>query len=260
MLKRGSTSGTPWSGEVEEEAIKKRVDPSFELIGVKVTENLPGKDELKVVKDRARLAARKGVKEMSKVDVRLMKGICLRMEEEKVDPESGKAELEKKVAQLKSNLVWEGKRLASVKAAQEEHKDMRLRIKELENELVKEKDTSVSLLTSQAELQVKLESTRLSEEQTRQYNQEFTAEFDRTREENEDREDQHVKVHFKFVEVTQTVDNLTRKIEKKDAKISKGQKEPAETKEETVKLKTQNDALMVKRVRRRAWLNTVSKH
>ncbi|KAF6137544.1 hypothetical protein GIB67_031823 [Kingdonia uniflora] len=85
-----------------------------------------------------------------------------------------------------------------------ELKDMRLRIEELENELAKEKDTSTSLLTLQAELQVgeeheifnlyvKLKIVRLSEQQTLQCNPEFVKEFDWIREATEDREDQHVK-------------------------------------------------------------------
>ncbi|KAF6139086.1 hypothetical protein GIB67_010812 [Kingdonia uniflora] len=53
-------------------------------------------------------------------------------------------------------------------------------------------------------------------------------------------------VHFKFFEATQTVDDLTQKIEEKDTTISKGQKELVETKEKTTKLKSQNDVLMVK--------------
>ncbi|KAF6160209.1 hypothetical protein GIB67_016645 [Kingdonia uniflora] len=48
-----------------------------------------------------------------------------------------------------------------------ERKDMYLRIKELENELAKEKDASVEL-----------ESAHLSEEEARQYNQELAVEFD----------------------------------------------------------------------------------
>ncbi|KAF6158434.1 hypothetical protein GIB67_022031 [Kingdonia uniflora] len=83
ILKRGLISETSVSGEVEGGAKKKRVDPSYELIGAKVAENRPGvEDELKSMEDRARLAARKGVEEMSKVAARLMKGICLGMEEE----------------------------------------------------------------------------------------------------------------------------------------------------------------------------------
>ncbi|KAF6140752.1 hypothetical protein GIB67_035179 [Kingdonia uniflora] len=217
MLKRGSTFGAVGSGEVEGEAKKRRADPSSELIGMKVAENRPGEeDELKVVENRARLAAH------------LMKGICLRMEE-KAELEKGKVELEKKVAHLKTDLAKEGKRLDSVKAAQE------LEISELTVETGKN-----------LEEVVELESACLSEEETRQCNQEFEVEFYRIRGVNGDREDQHVKIHFMFVEATQTVDDLTLKIKEKDAEISKRQKKLAETKKKTAKLKSQNDALMVK--------------
>ncbi|KAF6176945.1 hypothetical protein GIB67_027745 [Kingdonia uniflora] len=89
-------------------------------------------------------------------------------------------------------------------------KDIHLRIKDLEVELAKERDTSVSMLSSQAEVQVELESGRLRKNDVRQCNQEFVEEFDRMREANEDREDQHVKMHFKFVEAIQTAIALER--------------------------------------------------
>ncbi|KAF6150021.1 hypothetical protein GIB67_002803 [Kingdonia uniflora] len=112
MLKRGSASGTTGSGEVEGEAKKRRVDPSSKLIGTKVIENRPGEEnELKVAEDRARLVARN--------DCSFDEGDLPRMEEEKAELEKGKAELEKKVARLKLDLAREGKRLGSVKAAQE---------------------------------------------------------------------------------------------------------------------------------------------
>ncbi|KAF6139045.1 hypothetical protein GIB67_010771 [Kingdonia uniflora] len=233
MLKRGSTSGTTGSGEVEGEAKKIRVDPSSELIRTKVAENRPGEeDELKAMEDRARLAARKGVEEKNKVTAHLMKGICLGMEEEKV-------ELEKKVARLKSDLVREGKRLASVKAVQEvEIIELTEESRKNLHEVVVQSDRlGLHLLKmgySKVEVNDIMEDTYIEEKE------------DEADGANEDREDQHVNVHFKFLEATQTIDDLTRKIEEKDTKIGKGQKELAETKEETAKLKSQNDALMVK--------------
>ncbi|KAF6141968.1 hypothetical protein GIB67_037936 [Kingdonia uniflora] len=69
MLKRGSTSGTTGSGEVERGVKKRWVDPSSKLIGTKVTKNQSGvEDELKVTEDRTRLAASKGMEEINKVD------------------------------------------------------------------------------------------------------------------------------------------------------------------------------------------------
>ncbi|KAF6161421.1 hypothetical protein GIB67_009300 [Kingdonia uniflora] len=58
----------------------------------------------------------------------------------------------------------------------------------------------------------------------------------RVREGNENIEDRHVKVHFKLIEATQAVVDLTRKVEEKDAKIEKGIKELAESKEHAIKL------------------------
>ncbi|KAF6163837.1 hypothetical protein GIB67_016177 [Kingdonia uniflora] len=53
-------------------------------------------------------------------------------------------------------------------------KDIRPRLKDLEAELAKERDASASLLSLQAELQVKLQSAHLREDDARQCNQEFT--------------------------------------------------------------------------------------
>ncbi|KAF6142024.1 hypothetical protein GIB67_037992 [Kingdonia uniflora] len=77
---------------------------------------------------------------------------------------------------------------------------------------------------------VELELDRSRKDDARQCNQEFTENFDKKIEANEDRYDQYVKVHFKFVEATQTIVDLTRQIEEKDAEIEKGQKELEELK------------------------------
>ncbi|KAF6168096.1 hypothetical protein GIB67_011481 [Kingdonia uniflora] len=74
IVKGGSTSGTTMSGEVEKTTKKRRVDP-------------PAKT------------------------TRLLKGICLGIEEGKTELQNGKVVLEKKVARLKVNLVLEGERL-----------------------------------------------------------------------------------------------------------------------------------------------------
>ncbi|KAF6162859.1 hypothetical protein GIB67_021008 [Kingdonia uniflora] len=258
----------------------------------KVVKNRPGvEDELKAMEDRARLAACKGVEEMSKVE------IYLGMEEEKVELKSGKVELEE-VVRLKSDLVRERKRLNYVKAAQEVEiseltKELRINLEKvvvqhdkfgyhllkmgysktevnniMEDTYVEEeedeadgtgvviwldgvpphaeRENQVDDIVNPENDKVELESALLSEEEIRQYNQEFTAEFGRMRRANKDKDDQHVKVHFKFVEATQIVNNLTRKIEERDARISKGQKELVETKEETAKLKSLNNVLIVK--------------
>ncbi|KAF6167848.1 hypothetical protein GIB67_027626 [Kingdonia uniflora] len=214
-----------------------------------------GSDELRAVEDRVRLAARKGTEEMSayaqlklgKMTASLLKGICLRIEEGKTELKNGKVELEKRT---RAQLLLVRYSKAEVRAIMDGTY--------IEEDEVEENVPGVvggldgvsprTELENQGEdnEKVELESTRLSEQETLQYNQEYVVEFDRIREANEDREDQYVKVHFKFVEATQIVDDLTRKIEEKDAKIKKGQKELAEAKEKTKKLKSQNDVLMVK--------------
>ncbi|KAF6149545.1 hypothetical protein GIB67_003693 [Kingdonia uniflora] len=91
---------------------------------------------------------------------------------------------------------------------QTELKEICLRIKDLEAELAKQRDASASLLSSDMELQVKLELPRLRENNLHQCKQEFIEEFDRIKKANEDRDDQHVKMHFKFVEAIKTIVGL----------------------------------------------------
>ncbi|KAF6148258.1 hypothetical protein GIB67_012033 [Kingdonia uniflora] len=118
MLRRGLTSIPTRSGEVEEGVKKRRVEPS-ELIGAKVADNRPGEeDELKIVEEKVRLPTHNGEEEMRKMAAHLMKGIYLRVEEEKAELVKGKAELDNKVARLKANLAKEGKQLEALKASQ----------------------------------------------------------------------------------------------------------------------------------------------
>ncbi|KAF6158323.1 hypothetical protein GIB67_022403 [Kingdonia uniflora] len=249
--------------------------------------------------DCTRLAALHGEEKMCKMAARLMKGICLVVEDEGAELNRKKVELKRNVAQLKTDLLKEGKWMEALRALQvveinnlhaevrvnlvevvaerdrlgrhlmskgyskdkvnairgdtyveeeedeeiedvivgavdgldgvspqtvkdnqgddnegpegETGKDIRLRLKDLEAELAMERDASASLLSSQAELQVELESACLHEGDARQY----------------------------YVD-------LARQIEEKDAEIEKGQKELAELKEHVMRLKSQNDALMVK--------------
>ncbi|KAF6148283.1 hypothetical protein GIB67_012058, partial [Kingdonia uniflora] len=177
-----------WGGR--RECKKRRVDPLSKVIGVKVMESRHAEEgKLRAVGYRLRFAARKGTEELSastqlelsKMNARLLKGIFLGIEEGNVELENGRVELEKKVARLESDLALGrelgrqilavGYAVANLKAIMagtciEEDKgedevladggvDMRLRIDELENELVKEKNASASLLTSQADLQVR---------------------------------------------------------------------------------------------------------
>ncbi|KAF6142815.1 hypothetical protein GIB67_002679 [Kingdonia uniflora] len=281
MLRCPSTSEATGSGEAVK---KRRVEPS-EILGMKVVEDLPVMDDnLKEVEEKSRLAALHGEEEMRKMAVRLMKGICLRVEEVRAELKRKKIEFKRNVARLKTDLVKEGKGIEALKAlqvveinnlyakarinlkevvaerdrlgrhlvskgysehevdaikadtyveeaedekiehitisvadgldgvsSQTELKDIRLRIKYLEAELAKERKASVEL-----------QSTRLCEDGACHCNQEFAEEFDRMREANKDREDQHIKVYFNFVEATQTTVDLALKNEEKEAEIEKG--------------------------------------
>ncbi|KAF6156503.1 hypothetical protein GIB67_011304 [Kingdonia uniflora] len=120
MLKRGSTSGTTGSGEVEGGVKKRKVDPPYQLTGAEAIEGRLGEeDELKTVEDWAKFTVRNGEEQMSKMAARLINGICLGVVEVKAELEKGRAELEKKVARLKAYLAKEGKRLVALKASQE---------------------------------------------------------------------------------------------------------------------------------------------
>ncbi|KAF6149650.1 hypothetical protein GIB67_017383 [Kingdonia uniflora] len=211
VVMRGSASGTTGSDEIEGDVKKMRVDPPAKLI-------------------RA---------------ARLLKGICLKIEDEKAELENRKVELEKKVARLKSDLVWEGRRLDYVKAAQEAQ--ICERTEEAQKNLdkvgtyVEGDEVEGDVIGVVGELdgvspQTELENQGDDNENPENDNEKAT----------EDREDQHVKVHFKFVEAAQTVDDLTRKIEGKDTEIERGQRDLTEANEEAAKLNSQNDVLMVK--------------
>ncbi|KAF6158208.1 hypothetical protein GIB67_015002 [Kingdonia uniflora] len=86
---------------------------------VKVVEDQPVvEDDWKEVEEKARLAALHREEEMSRMAARLMKGICLRVEEERDVLKRKKVELERNVARLKSDLSKKGKRLEALKASQ----------------------------------------------------------------------------------------------------------------------------------------------
>ncbi|KAF6148055.1 hypothetical protein GIB67_024230 [Kingdonia uniflora] len=115
MLKRPSAFGTTKSGKAGEK--RRWVKP--EMSGVKVIEDRPVvEDDWKEVEVKARLAALHGEEEMSRMAARLMKGICLGVEEERVELKRKKVELERNVAQLKFDLSKEGKQLEALKASQ----------------------------------------------------------------------------------------------------------------------------------------------
>ncbi|KAF6135252.1 hypothetical protein GIB67_035323, partial [Kingdonia uniflora] len=191
----------------------------------------------------------------------LMKGICLRIEEERAELKKKKAELERRIARLKSDLSKEGKRLEALKASQvvkinKLRAEERVDLDEVEairtDTYVEEEEAEddvvgvgvLDRLDGMSPRTVELESARLCEVDARQCNHEFAEEFDRMREANKNREDQHVKMYFKFVEATKTAVDLAQQIEESDTKIEKGQKELEELKEHAAKLKSQNDAVV----------------
>ncbi|KAF6142134.1 hypothetical protein GIB67_037052 [Kingdonia uniflora] len=105
MLKRPSASGTTRSGEAGEK--RRRVKP--EMLRLKVLDGRAVvEDDWKEVEENARLAALHGEEEMITMAARLMKGICLGVEEEMADLKWKKVELKRNVARLKSNLRKEG--------------------------------------------------------------------------------------------------------------------------------------------------------
>ncbi|KAF6137396.1 hypothetical protein GIB67_036433 [Kingdonia uniflora] len=125
-------------------------------------------------------------------------------------------------------------------------REMSLKIKDLETGLARERKTSTAMLSAQAKLQVELDSSRSCEDDVLMCNREFAEQFDRMKEVNENREDQYVKAHFRLVELTQAISDLTLQVEEKDAEIIKGLKELAKATERVEKLQSWVDALVMK--------------
>ncbi|KAF6175835.1 hypothetical protein GIB67_003323 [Kingdonia uniflora] len=98
-------------------------------------------------------------------------------------------------------------------------KEMSLKINDLESGLAKEIETSKALLSTQTELQVKLDASRVREDHALMYNWEFAEQFDRMKEVNENREDQYVKAYFRLEKLNQVVSDLARQVEEKDSGI-----------------------------------------
>ncbi|KAF6155048.1 hypothetical protein GIB67_035795 [Kingdonia uniflora] len=115
ILKALPASGTTGSGEVAKE--KRRVEPSGES-REKVTEGRPAAvDDLKEVKERARLAALHGEEGTSKMVARLVKGIWLGIKEKKSELKKEKIELEKKLARARTDALKEAKQLDILKVS-----------------------------------------------------------------------------------------------------------------------------------------------
>ncbi|KAF6140490.1 hypothetical protein GIB67_010320 [Kingdonia uniflora] len=280
MLKALPASGTIGSGKVAKDK-RRRVEPSGES-GEKVVEGRSAMvNDLKEVKERARLVVLQGEEDTSKMVVHLAKGIWLGIKEDKSELKKANVELEKELAQsrtdglkkvrqlkashalvigqlqveTKANLdkmVEECDRLGHnlmLKGYSEEEVDTIKADTNVEEEDEKEAETvgivdgldGVSRQTvldnqeDDVELpeggseKVELDSSRSREGDVLMCNWEFVEQFDRIKEANKNREDQYVKAHFRLVELTHAVSDLTLQVEEKDVKIKKGLKELAET-------------------------------
>ncbi|KAF6138582.1 hypothetical protein GIB67_032476, partial [Kingdonia uniflora] len=185
-------------------------------------------DGWKEVEEKTRLAALHGMEEMSIMAARLMKGICLGVEEERAELKRKKVDLERNEARLKSDLSKEWKRLEALKVSQvveinklqgEARVDLKEAIAErdrLEHYLISkgysedevdairadtyveedegEETEDVAVGVTDGLDGVELESADLREDEAHQSNHEFEEEFNKIKEANEVREDQHVKL------------------------------------------------------------------
>ncbi|KAF6147269.1 hypothetical protein GIB67_013090 [Kingdonia uniflora] len=101
---------------------KKRINSRAKKVqksqSMRIMTSADGKDDLKEVEKKARLAALHGEEEMSKMAARLMKGICLKVEEERVELKRKKVELKRNVARFKTDLLKEGKWIEALKDSQ----------------------------------------------------------------------------------------------------------------------------------------------
>ncbi|KAF6150388.1 hypothetical protein GIB67_034087 [Kingdonia uniflora] len=243
--------------------------------GEKVIKERPAaEDDLKALEERARLAALHGEEDMSRT------GIWLGVEEEKSELMKVKIELEMKIARAKADALKETKKLEALKASHAVaighlQAEARVNLEEVEAErkmlghhpMLKgyfedevnaiKADTYVEEGDDEEVEEVavgvvdgldgaEIDSVHSREDEALQCDREFAEELDKARKAKENREDQHVNVHFKFIEASHTIFNLTRKIVEKDTKINKGIKEVAEVKERTTKLQSRVDTLMVK--------------
>ncbi|KAF6134362.1 hypothetical protein GIB67_005754 [Kingdonia uniflora] len=209
------------------------------MSGMKDVEDRPViDDDLKEVEEKAKLAAPHGEEEMSKMAAHLMKGICLGVEEERADLKGKKVELERNVARLKTNLLMVGKRMEALKA---------LQVVEINNLHTEGRTNLEEVVAKRDRLRRHLVSKGYSEDEVDAIG------ADTYVEEEEDEKIKDVVVGVvdgldgvSSQTATQTAVDLAWQIKEKDAKIEKGLKELAALKTHPAKLKSQNDALMVK--------------
>ncbi|KAF6167547.1 hypothetical protein GIB67_031748 [Kingdonia uniflora] len=240
MLNALPASDSIGSSEVVKEK-RRRVKPSGES-GNKVAKGRPTTvDDLKEVEERTRLAALHGEEDTSKM---------LQVE--------ARANLDEKAEEhdnLGCHLMLKGYSEEEVDAIKvdtyvEEGNDEEVEVVGVVDGLdgvfhqtvLDSQWDNTKLLEGDNE-KVELDSARSREDDVLECNREYLEELDRIREANKNRDDQHVKVHFKLLEVTQAIFDLNHKVEEKDAK---GLKELVEMTEHVAKHQSRVDALMVK--------------
>ncbi|KAF6147576.1 hypothetical protein GIB67_035333 [Kingdonia uniflora] len=271
MLKALPASGTTGSSVMAKDK-KRRVEPSGQS-GEKVVEGRSALvDDLKEVKEWARLAVLQGEEDTSKMVAHHVKGIWPGIEEEK--SELKKAILKRRWMPLRRTLML-GKDEEEAEAvgivdgldgvphqtvldnqgdgielpeggSEKAVREMSLKINDLESGLAREREASKALLYAQAELEVELDSSRSREDDVLMRNREFVGQFNKMKEANEKKEDQYVKAHFRLLELTQAVSYLTLQVEEKDSELKKGLKKLAEVTECVEKNQRQVDVLTVK--------------
>ncbi|KAF6137051.1 hypothetical protein GIB67_030815, partial [Kingdonia uniflora] len=123
---------------------------------------------------------------------------------------------------------------------------MSLQINDLESGLARERETSKALLSARVELQDELDASRAREDHALMCNREFTEQFDRIKEANENREDQYVKAYFRLEKLNQAISYLTRQVKEKDYGIKKGLEDLSEAAERARNLQRQVNALAAK--------------
>ncbi|KAF6136261.1 hypothetical protein GIB67_042746, partial [Kingdonia uniflora] len=103
---------------------------------------------------------------------------------------------------------------------------------------------------------VEFDASHVREDHTLMCNREFTEQFDKVKEANENREDQYVKTHFKLEKLNQVVSNLARQVEEKESGIKMRLKDLSEATKRAENLQRQVDALAVKAERDQAIART----
>ncbi|KAF6141018.1 hypothetical protein GIB67_006463 [Kingdonia uniflora] len=260
MLKSLPAPGATESGEVTKEKSR-----TVESSGEKVVEVRPAAvDNLREVEEGARLATLHGEEDTGKMVARLMKGIWLGIEEERSELKKAKNELEKDLAQAKTEAMKEVRHLKASHVVA--ISQLQVEAKANLEEMVKECDRLGRHLMlkgySEEEVDAIKADTYIEEgedeeaemvgvvdgldgvsRQTVFDNQgddielpEGGSEKIGMKEANENKEDLYVKAHFRLEKLNLAVFDLTLQVEEKDSEIKKGLEELFEATECAEKL------------------------